>query len=468
MHCSFHGAARTVTGSKHLLTLNSGRQVLLDCGMFQGLGRQTDVLNAHFGFDPRVIDCVILSHAHIDHSGLLPKLVKEGFRGPIYATDATRELAAILLYDSAHIQRSVHDGHAQLYTEEDVEGALAQFKDIPMNTWTDLSDDVAVLLSGAGHIVGSTAVSLAIKENGNTTNILYSGDIGRYRSALMQGPSACPQADFIIMETTYGNVMHELHGNVVDALAKQIEETCVAKSGRLIIPAFSVGRTQELLYALNQLELEKRLPAIPYVVDSPLAHKATNITCRHLSYFNDQLQQVLAIDDNPFDFKGLNYIDDPEQSRMLCESKEPCVIIGASGTADAGRIRHHIKQCVGDAKNTILMAGYCSPQTLAGKLLRGSKKVEIQGESCGVRARIGKLYGMSAHGDQDDLCRFLACQDPAKVQQVFLVHGEYAVQRAFAEKLAVKGFRNVRVPAQHGKVELTKRGRRKRVQKVAA
>jgi metallo-beta-lactamase family protein len=467
MHLSFHGAARTVTGSKHLLTLANGDKILLDCGMFQGMGIQTPGLNAHFGFDPAGISCVILSHAHIDHSGLLPKLVKEGFRGPVYCSQATRELTEILLYDSAQIQHYHHDGSDPLYNSDDVAATLCQFRDLPLDTCCDIHKGVSVTLTGAGHVVGSAAINLLVNENGKDTRILYTGDIGRYRSALMQGPSPCPQADIIIMESTYGNCLHDIHGNAVDKLCEAINETCIKNGGKLIIPAFSVGRTQELLYALNQLELEKRLPALPYYVDSPLAHKATTVTCSHLSYFNERLQKILEIDDNPFDFAGLQYIDDPARSQQVSASHEPCVILASSGTADAGRVIHHIKACASDQRNTILMAGFCTPKTLGGKLLRGIRRVQIHDERIHVRAKIGKLEGMSAHGDQDDLLRFLQCQEPSHVKNIFLVHGEYPVQIAFAEKLARHGFTNVVIPSAHRRVELGQAGRGRRVRKAA-
>lgn len=468
MHLGFHGAARTVTGSKHVLTLQNGYKILLDCGMFQGMGLQTTRLNEHFGFDPTSISCVILSHAHIDHSGLLPKLVKEGFKGAIYSSAATRELTEILLYDSASIQNCHHDGCHPLYNADDVAATMHQFRDIPLDEYCEITKDVSVMLTGAGHVVGSAAVNLAVHENGKQTKILFTGDIGRYRSALMQGPSPCPQADVIIMESTYGNCLHDIHGNAVDKLYEAITETCSRNGGKLIIPAFSVGRTQELLYALNQLELEKRLPAVPYYVDSPLAHKATSVTCSHLSYFNERLQKILEIDDNPFDFVGLKYIDDPAQSQQITSSNEPCVVLAASGTADAGRVVHHIKACAGDKRNTILMAGFCTPKTIGGKLLRGVRRLRIHEQNIAVRAKVGKLEGMSAHGDQDDLLHFLQCQDPAHVKNIFLVHGEYPVQLDFAEKLARAGFHNVNIPSQHRRVNLEQARRPRRVRKVAA
>lgn len=454
MKLSFHGAARTVTGSKHLLTLEDGTQVLLDCGLFQGLGMETDALNASFGFDPSKISFVILSHAHIDHSGLLPKLVKEGFTGPIYCTEATRELAEILLYDSAEVQLHSHSESPALYSSDDVAATVYQFHPIELNEWFEPQGNIKILLTNAGHLVGSAVINLVVHENGKDHRIMFSGDIGRYRSVLLEPPSPCPQADYIIMESTYGHSCHDIHFNPVESLLKKIKETCIEKKGKLVIPAFSVGRTQELLYALNQLELEKRLPALPYFVDSPLGHKATSVIKKHTSYFNERMQKVLLVDDDPFLFEGLKYVDSTEDSQKLEAFQEPCVIISASGTADGGRVRHHIHSCAGDPSHTILMAGFCSPHTLGGRLLHGHKKVELFGKNCHVNAGIDKLEGMSAHGDQDDLCRFLGCQDKDAVKKIFLVHGEYQTQQEFAAKLNRKGFQNIVMPGLHSEVEL--------------
>ncbi len=449
MKICFHGAARTVTGSKHRLVTSAGTQVLLDCGMFQGLGTETDTLNTDLGFDAASIHFVILSHAHIDHTGLLPKLVKEGFSGPIYCTEATRELTEILLYDSAEIQSAGNNECPVLYTVSDVEATMQLMHVIEINQTFSPAHDVRVVCTNAGHLPGSVVIHLTITEEGNETTVMYSGDIGKYRSTLLEAPAICPQADYIILESTYGNTHHDIHFSVVESLAKWINHTCIEKKGKLVIPAFSVGRTQELLYALNQLELEKRLPDLPYFVDSPLGHKATEVIKKHTPYFNARMQKVLEIDDDPFLFKGLKYVDSAEDSMKLVNYQEPCVIISASGTADAGRVRHHLNSCLENADNTILLAGFCTQSSTGGKLLQGKKKLEMFGKNLSVASCISKLDGMSAHADHDDLCRFLSCQDKDLVKGIFLVHGEYLVQQEFAEKLSRKGYRNIMMPGLH-------------------
>jgi metallo-beta-lactamase family protein len=460
MDLSFYGAARTVTGSKHLISLQNGKKILLDCGMFQGMGKETDSLNRHFGFDPQKIDVVLLSHAHIDHTGLLPKLVKEGFAGKIFCTPATKDLAEILLYDSAEIQtyetefinkKRASDNlppYEALYSPEDVAETVSHFETVDYDEWFSPLEDVEALFSNAGHLVGSAAISLKIKEDEKETTVLFSGDVGRYRSVLLQPPAEAPQADFIILESTYGDKHHDITFNTIETIQKWIKRICVEKGGQLVIPAFSVGRTQEVLYALNQLSLEKRLPEIFYFIDSPLSLKATETIKKYTHHFNERLQQVLTIDNDPFDFPGLKYVESVEDSRRLVDYKEPCVIISASGTADAGRVRHHINSCIGNENNAILLVGYCGARSLGGQLLAGEKEVELFADPCEVKAEIGQVQGMSAHGDTDDLTRFISNQDPAKVKAIFLVHGEHSTQKIFAGRLELKGFTQVIIPEQ--------------------
>lgn len=466
MKLSFHGAAQTVTGSKHLLTLDNGTRILLDCGMFQGMGKQTDDLNEHFGFRPDTIDVVLLSHAHIDHTGLLPKLVKEGFSGTIWCTPATKELTEILLHDSAEIQQYEIDyinkrrqkagkpPYELLYAPADVDHTIQQMQTVGYNEWFAPADGVEVLFTNTGHLVGSAAINLKIKEGEGEKRICFSGDVGRYRSVLLQPPAEFPEADYIILESTYGNSYHDVTAGHVDDLRRWIKTTCMEKGGKLVIPAFSVGRTQEILYALNQLSLEKRLPDVKVFVDSPLSLKATQAIKNYTDDFNERLQQVLRIDDDPFHFEGLNYVETVEDSRKLVELEDPCIIISASGTADAGRVRHHIGGCIADDRHTVLLAGYCGPQSLGGQLLSGVREVEIFGEAEPVSVEVGKLASLSAHGDMDDLCRFLGCQEPETIKKIFLVHGEPEVQQAFAERLERKGYGSIEIPPQHSTYEL--------------
>jgi metallo-beta-lactamase family protein len=458
---SFHGAARTVTGSKHLLKLKNGKNILFDCGMFQGMGRETDVMNRDFGFDPAEIDVLLLSHAHIDHSGLIPKLVKDGFGGPVYCTPATKDLATILLEDSAEIQENDlkyanKKRRAQgeplikpLYTKEDAFNCFTQFEARDYGQWFKIMDGVEAMFTDAGHIIGSACVHLRFGQGKQQRQLTFSGDVGRYRDIILRSPESFPQADYIIMESTYGNSLHESIASSVDILLHWIEKTCVQKKGKLIMPAFSVGRTQEILYALNQLELENRLPAIDFFLDSPLSVTATQLIKRYPQYFNKTIQKVLQEDNDPFHFPRLHHIESVEDSKLLNYRTEPCVIISASGMAEAGRIKHHISNNIENSRNTVLMTGYCEPGSLAGRLLNGDKEVSIFGIKHEVHAEIGLVKSMSAHGDYEDLCQWLSCQDPQQVKNMFLVHGEYHVQQDFKERLIRKGFLDVEVPPRH-------------------
>jgi metallo-beta-lactamase family protein len=465
MKVAFHGAARAVTGSKHLITLNNNTQILLDCGMFQGMGGVTEKLNSYFGFEPRNISHLVLSHAHIDHCGLLPRLVAEGFKGTIYATPATMDLARILLMDSAKIQmqdaeymnrkRKDHEEVEEpLYTEDDVVKTLRQFKVVDYNEDFEIDDQIILHLTDAGHILGSAAVHLTITEDGKTTRITFSGDVGRYGDLLLKSPQRFEQSDYIIMESTYGDSLHKDLDPIEDMLLKIIENTCLVKKGKVIIPAFSVGRTQELLYALNGLELKNKLPDVPFYIDSPLSSQATEVLRNHPEVYNSDVKSVLKIDTDIFGFKGLKFIESVEESKALNNNPRPCVIISASGMAEGGRIRHHIKNNIGNRKNTILMVGYAEPNSLGGKLLAGDKTVHLFRENYDVNADVASIKSMSAHGDYEDLLQFLACQEPEKVKQLFLVHGEYEVQQNFAVKLKEKGFKHVAIPEYHQEFEI--------------
>lgn len=464
MKIAFHGAARAVTGSKHLITLKDNTQILLDCGMFQGMGEVTDKLNGYFGFNPVNITYVILSHAHIDHCGLLPRLVAEGFTGTIFSTAPTMDLARILLMDSAKIQmqdaeysnRDLRDGEEAeepLYTDDDVVKMLSQFKVVSYNNDFEVNSSLSIRFTDAGHIIGSAAVHLKIEEEGETTQVTFSGDVGRYGDLLLKSPQSFPQADYIIMESTYGNSLHKDLDPIEDMLREIIHHTCIINKGKVIIPAFSVGRTQELLYALNGLELKNRLPDIPYYVDSPLSLQATEVLKNHPEVYNNGVKEVMKVDEDPFNFKGLRFIESGEESKALNKDPRPCVIISASGMAEGGRVRHHIRNNVSNSKNTILMVGYSSPDSLAGKLLAGDKTIYLFREELNVAAEVKSLQSMSAHGDYEDLLHFLSCQDPEKVKQLFLVHGEYEVQQHFAQRLKDKGFKRVSIPEYHQEYE---------------
>ncbi len=461
MKIAFHGAARTVTGSKHLITLKNGKKILLDCGMFQGLGSETDVLNRDWGFEPTDIDFLIVSHAHVDHTGLIPKLVKDGFKGKILCTPATLDLTRVLLEDSAEIQeddvryinkRRAASGQGYLeplYTLEDARKTFDFFKTVDYGDWYVVDEGVELLYTDVGHIIGSAAVHLRITENGRTTRLTFSGDVGRYRDVILRSPQNFPQADYIILESTYGNSLHDQHSTTPDQILHWIEKACFQKKGKLVVPAFSVGRTQEILFALNQLELERRLPQLDYFVDSPLSVKATEIIKRYPQYFNNSIQRILKTDNDPFGFNGLKFIKSVEDSKRLNFRNEPCVIISASGMAEGGRVKHHISNTIENSRNTILFTGYCEPHSLGGRLLSGAKEASIYGVMHEVNAEIGSIRSMSAHGDYEDLSQFLACQNPREIKTLFLVHGEYDVQQDFKNRLLKKGFMDVNIPERH-------------------
>jgi metallo-beta-lactamase family protein len=465
MKITFHGAARTVTGSKHLVTLSNGKKILLDCGMFQGMGPETDALNRDFGFNPAEVDYLILSHAHIDHCGLIPKFIKDGYAGKIFATPATKDLASVLMEDSAGIQENdvkfLNKKRAiqglpyiqPLYNTQDAFLAIDRFEVVEYEHWHTIAPGIEFCFSDAGHIIGSTSVHLKLTENGKVTRLTFSADVGRYRDIILKSPAPFSQADYILLESTYGDSLHDEFHPTVDTLLEWIQKTCIAKKGKLIMPAFSVGRTQEILFALNQLELENRLPQLAYFVDSPLSLKATKIVKSYPQYFNSRIQKILQSDDDPFSFRGLKFINSVDESKALNYLKGPCVIISASGMADAGRIKHHISNNIENSRNTILLTGYCEPNSLGGRLKLHPKEVNIFGQVHEVNAEVGEMRSMSAHGDYEDLLQYLSCQDPKKVKKLFLVHGEYPVQLHFQERLIKKGF-EVYIPSRHEEVGL--------------
>lgn len=467
MTIAFHGAARTVTGSKHLITLDNGKKILLDCGLFQGMGKDTFDLNNNFGFNPKEIDVMVLSHAHIDHCGLIPKLVKDGFKNKIWCTPATKELAAILMEDSGGIQENDikyankkrkalgQELFIPLYTADDALAAVPFLITVSgYKEWVNILENVELMFTDAGHIIGSACVHLRITENGKQTHVTFSGDVGRYRDVILNSPDIFPQADYILIESTYGNKLHKDGVSSPDVLLEWINKTCVDKKGKLIIPAFSVGRTQEILYALNTLYEQKRLPSIDYIVDSPLSSEATTVMKHHPENFNAAVQEVMKTDKDPFDFPGLKFTTTVEDSKLLNFTTEPCVIISASGMAEAGRVKHHISNNIENSRNTILFSGYCEPNSLGGRLKTHPKEVYIFGILHEVHAEIGEMQSMSAHGDYNDLIHYLSCQNPSLVKKLFLVHGEYDVQQEFRNRLLTKGFMDVEIPAQHEEVDI--------------
>jgi metallo-beta-lactamase family protein len=336
-----------------------------------------------------------------------------------------------------------------LYTIADANNVFPLFEKVPYGKHYKLDDDISFHYTDTGHILGSAAVHITIKENGKVTTITFSGDVGRYRDVILCSPEEFPQSDYIILESTYGNSLHEGIANTDDELYNHILETCIENKGKLIIPAFSVGRTQEILFALNKLEVDGRLPDLNYYVDSPLSVKTTEIIKRHAELYNKRVVRLMKEDKYPFEFKGLHMITDVEDSKRLNNKKEPMVIISASGMAEAGRIKHHIANNIENPRNTILMAGFCEYHSLGAKLMRGEKEVKIYTQEFQVKANIASIKSMSAHADYDDLCQFIACQKSSLVKSLFIVHGEYDVQEEFRNRLLKKGFKDIEIPNRH-------------------
>jgi metallo-beta-lactamase family protein len=456
------GAAQFVTGSCHKIILDSGFTFLLDCGLFQGKGKDIWDWNNEWLFDPEEIDTVILSHAHIDHCGRLPKLVKDGFKGSIYSTHATRSLCNIMLMDSAMIQerdveyfnqkerkkdKSRHrEKRKALYTTKDVTPALERFIGCPYNHWIRINDELEVLYTDAGHILGSACVTLRIQENGQTIMFGFTADIGRKERPILRDPQPMPEVDFLICESTYGDRAHEEAPAEVEHFLNIVKHTCIEKKGKLIIPAFSVGRTQEIVYLLDQLEHEGRLPRIPVFVDSPLSVNATHIYASHPECYDKDLVEYLLVDDNPFGFNSLEYIREASRSKTLKGDERPMIIISSAGMMNAGRVKHHLYNNIEDPKNTILIVGYCTPETPGGLLRDGADEISLFGDRKKVRAEIEIMDSFSAHGDKNEMVDFISNQKE-RCKKVFLVHGEYEVQKSFRGYLLSEGFRDVIIPA---------------------
>lgn len=464
----FYGAAQVVTGSKHLITTAHGKKLLLDCGLFQGRIDNRDEMNRHFGFAPHDLDYVVLSHAHIDHSGLLPRLVKEGFRGIIFATPATISLCEIMLLDSAFIQnedlryvnkRRIKRGEPAieaLYDVLDVEKTLDLMVPVEYEETIKIDQDITLTFTDAGHLLGSAAVHIDVTcKKGKKTKITFTGDIGRYNDQILRSPQPFRQCDVLICESTYGNRLHPKAADLELQLLNIIRETCVEKKGKLIIPAFSVDRTQDLIFMLDQFANTGLLPTIKVFVDSPLSVKATAVIRKHEECFNERFLEYLRKDPDPFGFKDLTYVSDVNQSKAINALKEPCIIISASGMAEAGRIKHHIANNIQNPKNTILMVGYCTPESLGGRLKAGATEVKIFGEMYPVKAKVVNMDYFSAHADYEEIKQFLKHQKPTKVKQVFLVHGEIEAQESLKTKLEEVGYTNIAIPKMGEQFEIT-------------
>ena len=465
MKIKFLGAAREVTGSKHLITTENGKKIILDCGMFQGKGLETDKMNRELGFDPNEIDHIILTHAHIDHSGLIPYMYKQGFRGSVVCTSATRDLCSIMLADSGHIQEN--DAYyfnkkqerkglpliEPIYTRMDAVRCMSLFIGVSYDRKFRIDDNIRVKFTHTGHMLGGGVANIEITEGDKVHNVAYTGDIGRPVNRILITPLPFPQADILITESTYGDRLHEDRADAERELLRIIRNTCIEKKGKLIIPAFSIGRTQDIVYTLNNFYNEEKLPRINIYVDSPLAINATDIFRLHPECFNKEIIELMETDPDPFGFNSLYYVKKAEESKKLNDMKEPMIIISASGMMEAGRVKHHLANNISDPANTVLAVGYCEPRTLGARLLRGEKDISIHGQHYYVQADIERIDSYSGHGDYEEMADFLACQDPSKIKQSFLVHGEIDVQEKYRSYLEEKGFSNISIPGQGDEYE---------------
>jgi metallo-beta-lactamase family protein len=444
MKLQFLGAAKEVTGSKHLLEVN-GKKILLDYGLFQGHRKEADVKNRELLVDPTTVDLVLLSHAHIDHSGALPFLVKNGYKGDIITTKATKDICSFMLMDSAFIQEreveymnrhKVDNPIEPLYGEEDAIQTLSQFKSIDYNTKTELFDGIFLTFLHAGHILGAAMMSLEIhdKSDGKIKTLTFTGDLGRKEATLLKNPEQVEKTDYLIMESTYGNRFHKWIKEVADIMADLINETA-AKGGKIIIPAFALERTQEVVYYINLLQKNGKIPNLPVFVDSPLAVNVTQAFKDHTDCYNDEIrEEFLSNKKDPFGFEQLKYIHKVEDSKALNDKQGPMIIISASGMCEFGRIVHHLKNNIEDPRNLILIVGYQAENTLGRKLVDNIKQVKMFGEVRRVKARVEVLDAFSGHADRSDLIDWVShIQD---VKKIFLVHGEESQGLTFKDILS--------------------------------
>lgn len=460
MQLQFIGAARTVTGSMHKLSVN-GSNYLLDCGLYQGKRKEAFEINRNFDlFDPAEIKCLILSHAHIDHCGNIPNLVKHGFKGEIYCTPATRDLVEIMLKDSAHIQekdvefvnkRRKKQGKnlfEPLYLQEDVDRAMELFHPVKYRTDFSIDENIKIKFADAGHILGSAVTHITIKENSRVIKLGFSGDLGRPNLPILKDPEQIPPVDYWISESTYGGRLHDKVDGIKENLASVINKA-VARNAKVIVPAFSVGRTQELVYEFHQICESSLAKRIPIYVDSPLSKNVTGIFREHPECFDKETTEFMNKYDDPFGFNQLTYINDVEDSKALNDKPGPMMIISASGMAEAGRILHHLRNNVENSNNIILMVGYCAENTLGRKIIDKEPVIKIFGEEFQLNAEVITLHSMSAHADSDELTDYSKKLNSTDLKKTFLVHGDFEQQKLLADKL------NEFI---HGDVVIPKRG----------
>lgn len=456
MQIHFLGATRTTTGSMYLLQIN-GQRLLLECGLFQGKRDESIERNRRFPFQPREVDAVILSHAHIDHCGNLPNLCRQGFNGSIYCTFATRDLASVMLEDSAEIQRAdaefVSRKRAKkqlppvepLYSASDAERAVRQFISLNYDRPIHVLDGVTATFRDAGHILGSAQVILDIRENGRSFRYVFSGDVGRGHDEILRDPQPVENVAILQIESTYGGRDHKSKPGANEDVLRLVKTTLI-QNGKVIIPSFSVGRTQDIVYTLHQMTDAGELPRVPIFVDSPLSVNATEVYRLHPECFNEDVYRFLREKSNPFGMENLTYIRELAHSMKLNDLKEPAIIISASGMCEAGRIRHHLKNHIGEPKNLVLFIGYCAENTLGAQILEGRKTVNIFGEPHAVRARIASIDSFSGHADRNELQHYVETLTGV-MSNIFVIHGEESQSLAFAETLrGLKPKANVLVP----------------------
>lgn len=463
MKIKFCGADRTVTGSQHLLEVN-GKKILLDCGLYQGIREEAYQINKSFLFDPAEIHCVILSHAHIDHSGNLPSLFAKGFNGSIYSTSATRDLCSIMLADSAHIQvkdtEYVNKKRARknlppfhpLYKMEDAQNVLKNFKTVSYRRKfyvEGMNEKICVEYFDAGHILGAAMMVLEIEEGGRKFKFAFSGDIGRPGLPILKDPEFIGNVDFIISESTYGGRVHDKTNMMDDQLGAVIKES-LTRGGKVIIPAFSVGRTQEIIYSLSKLFDRGEIPRIPIFIDSPLSTKATDIFKLHPECYDEEFAKMILNGIEIFELPNVHYITHVEDSKKLNFIHEPCIIISASGMAESGRILHHLKNNIEDPNATVLIVGFMAEHTLGRRLIESRNEenamVRIFGDEYYVHAKVVVLNSFSAHADRDELLAYFNQFDRNQLQKIFLVHGEPDMQEAFKDGLKSINFKDIEIP----------------------
>jgi metallo-beta-lactamase family protein len=456
----FLGAAQTVTGSMHLVR-GPESNVLLECGLYQGRRHEALDRNANLPLDPSEIDAVVVSHAHIDHSGALPRLYKLGYRGPIYATPATRDLIALMLEDAAMIQasdarymnekvdRPGEPPVEPLFDLDDVAGVLGLVRGIPYHARTSVAKGADVTFLEAGHILGSAVVCLDVDDVGEEKRIAFSGDLGRHHKPILRDPEVPENASFLICESTYGDRLHPSTERMEDDFADVVNRT-VARRGKIIIPSFALERAQEVIFALKRLKNSGRIAReLRVYVDSPLAVEVTQVFRTHPDCFDSETRKIIDSDDSPFDFEGLEYVKTVERSKELDASDEPCVIIAASGMCEFGRVLHHLRATVEDMNSTVVIVGFQAQHTLGRRFVEGRTRVKIFGVERERRCEVKVLNGFSAHGDQNDLLSFIeGVRDRGPLREVALVHGELKAQNTLREKLLERGFPTVRIPAQ--------------------